>query len=99
MYFFRKGIPNYVDIDLKRSPSNLNLGQCKFITGQCQRRQNCIELYIIRFVLLGQGRLYYFMVTHDQKAITTSETNAADEKMFVIYSEKLMTSFLIRIFF
>ena len=28
--FFRKGSPNYVYIDLKRSPSNLTLGQCKF---------------------------------------------------------------------
>ena len=28
--FFRKGTPNYVYIDLKRSPSNLTLGQCKF---------------------------------------------------------------------
>ena len=29
LLFLRKGTPNYVNIDLKMSPSNLTLGQCK----------------------------------------------------------------------
>ena len=28
--FFRKGTPNYVYADTKRSPLNLTIGQCKF---------------------------------------------------------------------
>ena len=43
--------------------------------------------------------LYCFVVTLDQKAITTNEANAPYEKVFVIYSEKLVTSFLDLTFF
>ena len=42
---------------------------------------------------MGQGCSYYFVVTLDQKAVATNQTNAPFEKLFMIYSEKLMTSF------
>ena len=71
--FFRKGTPNYVYIDLKRSPSNLTLGQCL-------RHRNCVKLYIIRLVLMGQRCLNYFLVPLDQKTISTNETNVPYEK-------------------
>ena len=38
-------------------------------------------MYIIRLVLMGQGCLYYFVVTLDQKAVATNQTNAPFEKV------------------
>ena len=48
---------------------------------QCQRRRKCVKLYIIRLVLMEQGCLYYFVVTLDQKATATNQTNAPFEKV------------------
>ena len=76
--FFCYGTPKYVYIDLKRSISNLTSGQGK---GQCQRRRNCVKLYIIRLVLMGQGCLYYFVAALEQKADATNQTNAPFEKV------------------
>ena len=44
---------------------------------------------------MGQGCLFYFVLTLDQKVIATNQTIIASfEKVIVIYSEKMMTSFL-----
>ena len=43
---------------------------------------------------MGQRCLNYFVVTLDQKAITTNKTNDPYENVFAIFSEKLMTPFL-----
>ena len=91
--FFCKCTPNCVYIDLKRSLSNPTLGQCKFDLSQCQRRRNSVKMYIIRLVLMGQGCLCYFVVTLDQQGTSTNHTDATFCFFFVIYSEKLMTSF------
>ena len=58
--------------------------------GQCQIRWNCVKMYIIRIVLIGQGCLYYFVVTLDQYEISTNHTDAPLD-FLVIYTEKLMT--------
>ena len=61
---------------------------------QCQRRRNCVNLYIIRLVLMGQGCLNYFVVILDQKAVATNQTNAPlEKKYFLCITRKLMTSF------
>ena len=46
-------------------------------------------LYITRLVLMGGRCLCYFVLTLDQKTITTDETNTQYEKVFVQYSEKM----------
>ena len=43
---------------------------------------------------MGHSGSNYFVVTLDQKTITKNKTNVPYEKVFVIYSEKLMTSYL-----
>ena len=60
----------------------------KLTLGQCQRRRNCVKLYIIRLVLMGQRCLNYFVVTLDQKTITTNQNEFRTKKIFVIYGEK-----------
>ena len=60
--FLRKGDPNHVNTDLKRSPSNLTLGQCKLDLRQSQKCLSCVALNIIRLVLMGQGCFYYSML-------------------------------------
>ena len=48
---------------------------------------------------MGQGCLCYFMVSLDQKAVATKHTNVPFEKLFLIYSENLVTSFFDSRFF
>ena len=84
---FCKDTPNYVNIDVKRTPSDLALGQWKMdlksmdiwlkMNVKDVETVSTVYLYIIRLVLMGQRCLYYFVVTLDQKAITTNETNAS----------------------
>ena len=78
--FFRKRTPKYVYIDLKRSPSNLTLGQCKVELMSMSRRRNCVKLFIIRLVLMGQRSLNHFVVTLDQMTITTNKTDVPNKK-------------------
>ena len=52
--------------------------------GKCQRRRSCVMLYIIRLVLMRPRRLYYFVVTLNQKAVTTNEEHIlSEEHIFV----------------
>ena len=90
--FFFKDTLHCVCIDLKRSPSNLTLGQCK-------RSWNCVKFYIIRLVLIGQMSLDHFVATLDQKVISTNDTNAAYEKTFLIYSRNKKTHIFVLRFF
>ena len=55
--------------------------------GQRERRRNCVKLYIIRLVLVGQKCLYYFVASPDQ-VNHHKRANAPYKKVFVIYSEK-----------
>ena len=85
--FFRKGTPNNVYNDLKRSLSILTIGQCKFdlrsmskTSKLCQGFRNYVKLYIVRLVLMKQRCLNYFVTTLDRNTITTNKTNVPYEK-------------------
>ena len=64
--------------------------------GPGQRRRNCVKVYITRFVLIRQRCLNCFLDSLDQKTITTKNTNVPHGKVFVIYSEKMMSFFALR---
>ena len=69
---FLKDAQNHVHVDLKRSSSNLKLGQCKFDLRSMSKMSKLM-------VLKGQRSIFYIVLTLDQKAITAIETNASYE--------------------
>ena len=78
-----QGTTNYVCIDLKMSLSKL--------TSMSKTSKLCQVDHSTG--LDGTRCLYHFMVTLGQKAVAKNQTNAPFEKLFLIYREKLMTSF------
>ena len=78
--FSRRGTPNYVYMDFKRSPSNLTLGQCKFDLMSTSRTSKLYQVAYHLTRLDGTKVLNYFVVTLVKNTITTTKTNVPYEK-------------------
>ena len=85
--FFFKGTLNYVYIDLKKSPSNLTLGQCKFDIRPISKACKPCQVIYYSTCLDGIKMFKLFVVTLDQRTITTNKTSGhsgRDESAFCV---------------
>ena len=85
---------NYVNIDRKRSLSKLALGQNKFDLRSMSNTSKLRQV-VHDSTRLDGTRVFILIYGLDQNANASKQTNAPFEKkkFFLIYSEKLMTTF------
>ena len=96
--FFRKGAPNDVFIYLKRSPSNLTLGQCKFDLRSMSMTSKLRQIAYNSTRLDGAEVLILFCGYPGSKGNyqKTKPVLRELEKVFVIYSENFDVFFYLQ---
>ena len=86
--FFRQGTPNYVYIDLKRSPSILTLGQCKFDLRSMSKTSKLCQV-VYHSTCLDETKVFKLLCGHSRSKDKYHKQNQCSVwKMYLYYIAK-----------